>query len=108
AAVWGTRGLVAMIPESLSLPNVTAVRIDRNVLLFAVLVTLATGVLFGLAPALRAGRVDLRAALVVAEVALSMVLLVGAGLLIRSFARLLQVDAGFVADWVLTLRLSTG
>ena len=124
-SVWTTRALVAMIPESIAVHNVTAVGIDRSVLAFAILATLATGVLFGLAPALRAGRVDLqdalkegargattgrsrtRAALVVAEVALSMVLLVGAGLLIRSFARLLEVDPGFASNRVLTMRLST-
>jgi putative ABC transport system permease protein len=124
-SVWATRALVALIPESIAVHNVAAVGIDRNVLAFAILATVATGVLFGLAPALWAGRRDLhdalkegargattgrsrtRAALVVAEVALSMVLLVGAGLLIRSFARLIAVDPGFASERVLTMRLST-
>ena len=126
AAVGATRLLVAMIPDSMSIYNVTAVGLDRTVLLFTLVITLATGVLFGVAPALKASRIDLhdalkegargtsgasgrtRAALVVAEVALSMVLLVGAGLLIRSFERLLDVEPGFQAGKVLTMRLAPG
>jgi putative ABC transport system permease protein len=126
AAVWATRALVAMIPDSMSVHNVTAVGVDRNVLLFAVLATFGTGILFGVTPAVKAGGVDLhdalkegargasaggsrtRSLLVVVEVALSMILLVGAGLLIRSFTRLLEVNPGFEAGKVLTMRVSTG
>ena len=57
AAVWATRGLVAMIPDSMSLNNVT-IAVDRTVLLFTMAITCATGLLFGVAPALRAGRID--------------------------------------------------
>jgi putative ABC transport system permease protein len=125
AAAWATRALVAMIPETVAVHNVTAVVVDRTVLLFTLGIAVATGVLFGIVPAARAGRIALhdtlkdggrgtssgrsrtRAALVVAEVALSIVLLVGAGLLIRSFDRLLHVDPGFDEERVLTMRLST-
>jgi putative ABC transport system permease protein len=94
-----------------------------SVLLFAAGVSLAVGILFGLIPALQTGRVSLtvdlragnrvstgrerlRSALVVAEVALTLVLLVGAGLLTRSLSNLISVDKGFSADSVLTFNLS--
>ncbi|MBV9774630.1 MAG: ABC transporter permease [Gemmatimonadetes bacterium] len=99
--------------------------IDRNVLLFTLVVSLGTGILFGLAPALRATRADvqgtlkdggrgstsgvrqgrLRGSLVVGELALAMVLLVGATLMIRSFLRLQGADPGFDTSSVLTLRV---
>jgi len=99
------------------------VRLSLPVLAFAIVVSLVAGVLFGLAPAFDAGRQStrasigdaarvtssrsgLRAALVVAEVSLTLVLLVGAGLLMRSFAKLLVVDKGFSADQVLTFTVS--
>jgi putative ABC transport system permease protein len=126
AAIWATQVLVAMIPETMAVHNVADVGVDRAVLLFTLGIALATGVLFGMVPAARAGtRIGLhdtlkdggrgtssarsrtRATLVVAEVALSIVLMVGAGLLIRSFDRLLRVDPGFDAERVLTMRLST-
>lgn len=93
------------------------------VLLFGILLTLVIGVLFGMAPALRAGRAQmtelrdgtrvaggrdrLRQALVVGEVALTLILLAGAGLLGRSLMRLVEVDRGFSGDSVITFRLST-
>jgi putative ABC transport system permease protein len=108
-----------------SIPRVQDVSLDATVLLFALAVSLATGVLFGLVPAWQASRASVagvlkeggrssatgggrwtRNALLVAEVALSLVLLVGAALLLRSFARLGDVDPGFRAEGVLTFRVS--
>lgn len=101
------------------------VRIDAPVLAFTVLVSIATGILFGLAPAFSSGRYAsealkqgggrtttsrgrrrLRAGLVVAQVAVSFMLLIGAGLMIRSFVKLQQVNPGFSPDRLLTMRLS--
>ncbi|HJQ26105.1 MAG TPA: ABC transporter permease [Blastocatellia bacterium] len=107
------------------IPRLQEVALDVRVLGFTLLVSLLTSVVFGLVPAYQAvkfdlqtalkeggraaasarGRSRLRAALVIAEVALSLVLLVGAGLLIKSFWRLRQIDTGFRAEQVLTLRL---
>jgi predicted permease len=110
---------------STAFPRVAGTGIDLSVLLFTVLVTLGTGILFGLAPVFHSARQStdqtlkegtrgtsngssntLRGALVVAELALSLMLLAGAGLLIRSFLRLGDVNAGFRPDGVLTMRLS--
>src|SRR5262245_5485740 len=121
-AMWGVDLLKALSPENL--PRAQDVRLDGSVLIFTLLLSLLTGVIFGLIPALRAARTDLnemlneggrsgeglrrnrlRGALVVAEVALSLVLLVGAGLLINSFARLTRVDPGFDPHQVLTLQV---
>jgi putative ABC transport system permease protein len=112
-AMWGVELLVASSP--VDIPRLQDVALDARVVAFTLLVSVLTGVIFGLAPALQAARVDLndvlkeggrgasagasrsrlRAALVVAEVALSLVLLVGAGLLLKSFAKLTNVDPGF-------------
>jgi putative ABC transport system permease protein len=107
-----------------SMPRAAEISLDPRVLLFSGLVAVLTGILFGLAPAWHASRVDLqgtlkeagrgatstraglRQGLVIAEVALTFVLLVGAGLMLLSFHRLLQVNPGFAADRVLTFRLS--
>ncbi len=119
----GVRALLAMNPGYI--PRLGELRIDPAVLGFTLLVSLATGLLFGLAPALRAFRPDLqgnlkeggktsaggsarhrlRSALVVAEVALALVVLVGAGLLARSLLRLQALDLGFDAGNVLTMQL---
>jgi putative ABC transport system permease protein len=107
------------------LPRTSEVGIDGRVLLFSLSLSLVAGIVFGLAPALRATRADLnaelkeggggsaggsssrvRSALVIAEVALSLMLLVGAGLLIKSFARLERISPGFEAGTLLTVRLS--
>src|SRR5262249_48821049 len=103
---------------------VAAITIDLRVLGFTLLITLVTGLLFGFLPALRFSRTDLnvslkeggrgggihgrglRNALMVSEVALAIVLLVGAGLLIRSFAQLVDVDPGYRAENLLTARIA--
>jgi putative ABC transport system permease protein len=108
-----------------SIPRASELALDRTVLAFAVLVSLATGVIFGLVPAWQASRAGLgtvlkeggrssstsggrwvRSTLLVAEVALSIVLLVGASLLLRSFAKLTSVDPGFTPDRVLAFRVA--
>jgi predicted permease len=115
---------------SRSVPRLHEIAMNGRVLLFTALVSVASGILFGLAPAMRLGRLDLhgnlkdvsrgatdagamwgrgrnlRRLLVVVELALSVVLLIGAGLLIRSFARLQNVSPGFTASNVLTLELT--
>lgn len=116
------RSLVALLPPSL--PRLADVTVSWSVLLFAVAVTLGAGIAFGLAPALYAGRVDLAAALnseargstggrarartgralVVTEFALSLVLMIAAGLLLRSFRDLLNARLGFDPQHVVTIR----
>jgi predicted permease len=121
----GLRGLLAIIPQGAPLPRSEPIMIDGPVLLFTVVVSLATAILFGLAPALRLSRVPLedalkqgtprsagghrrlRQALVVAEISLAMLLAVGAGLMLRSFDRLLAVDPGFDTPHVVTMHLFT-
>jgi predicted permease len=122
--VWaGVRLLVAIAPPEL--PRLNEIQPDLTVLLFTAVVSLAAGVLVGAAPAIAAGRGDvqdalkdvsrgvvgsvlrqrMRAALVVGEIALAVVLTIGAGLLLRSFVALLAVDPGFRADNLLTLQV---
>jgi putative ABC transport system permease protein len=120
-AQWAIDGLRALGPEQL--PRLQAVSVDGRILFFTLGVTLLTGVLFGLAPALQAGQFNLNAllkeggrgggqrrrlrdALVIIEVALALALLAGAGLLIRSFWKLQQTDPGFNPDRVLTASIS--
>ena len=122
-AQWSVKSLVALNPN---LPRASEVGIDTNVVVFTLLVSLATGLLFGLVPALqtshtnlqetlkdgsRSGTADfagrtLRRGLVIAEVALSLTLLIGAGLLIKSVARLQGVDPGFNPQGVLVFNLN--
>ncbi|MBZ5560709.1 MAG: ABC transporter permease, partial [Acidobacteriia bacterium] len=121
ALAWAlTRGLVALDP--LKIPRVQDIAIDGRVLAFTGVVSIVTGVIFGIVPALQSARADLqpvlkeggrdsrvatgwlRRGLVVAEIAASVVLVAAAMLLARSFERLLGVDAGFNASHVLTLR----
>jgi putative ABC transport system permease protein len=122
-AQWGANALVAAIPETQlqSMPYLRDAGLNIPVLLFLCGVTLATGILFGLAPGLSmarspvndvlkdesrggtsAGHARLRNAFVIAELAISLVLLVGAGLMVRSLRALLRQDPGFAAHNVLT------
>ena len=123
-ARWGLKALIAL--SASSYPRVAGTTIDGQVLAFTMLISLATGVIFGIAPAIQAsrnvthdslkegGRTSMGGAasqrvrrwLVIAEFALSLVLLVGAGLLMKSFFRLQEVDPGFRPDGVLTMRIS--
>ena len=121
-AFWGVRGLVASLPANV--PRVDEIRVDGVVLAFTGALAVFTGLLFGIAPAwkISSGGVQgalreegrgtvgpahhrLRNALVVTEIALALILLVGAGLLLRSFVRVLAADAGFRAEGVLTANL---
>ena len=117
----GVRLILAMSRDAI--PRASEIGLDAGVLGFAAMVTVLTGILFGLAPAWQAGRFDLhdtlkdtsrgttggrarlRQGLVVAEVALTLVMLVGAGLLLRSFHRLQRVNPGFATRRVLSFRL---
>jgi putative ABC transport system permease protein len=122
-AQWGADLLMALAPDTIT--RVGEIELDKRVLGFTLLVSLLTSLLFGLAPALQSSRPDLnetlkeggkgggsssrvgraRNALIVIEVALALVLLVGAGLLIKSFRRLQEVDPGFDPRNLLTMRL---
>ena len=116
---WGTHALTALGPKEL--PRATEIRIDMPVLWFALAVSISAGLLFGVAPALRASRVDpneslkdvgrstegrarfaYRNLLVTVELALAFVLAMGAGLLSKSLVRLLNVDPGYDPHNVLT------
>jgi putative ABC transport system permease protein len=119
---WAIDGLLKAFPEVL--PRTGEIKTDLAVLGFTFLVSTATGLLFGLAPAWQAGRTDAqlalkdagrsiagskgrwRNALVVAEVALTLVLLIGAGLLLRSFGQLLRTQPGFAYDQLLTFSVA--
>jgi len=122
-AVWGLDLLVAIAPADI--PRIGEIALDRRVVAFTAAVSTITGIVFGLAPALHAARVDLNETLkeggrtpgsgghhvlgrllVVAEVAMSLVLLVAAGLLINSFARVQDVAPGFDQTHLLTLRIA--
>ena len=124
-AYWGLQGLLALAPEG-TLPNYAEPTINGWTFAFALAVTLGCGVLFGLIPALRASRVDLvdslkegargssagfgrriggQQLLVVAETALALVMLIGAGLFVRSLQRQLAVEPGFNAAGVLRARV---
>ncbi|MGH9794392.1 MAG: ABC transporter permease [Candidatus Acidiferrales bacterium] len=123
-ALWGVRVLVAMAPAAL--PRREEIAVDGMVLLFTLAMALATSFVFGLIPALQASRLNLndalkeggrgsggagrrrlRSALVVAEVALSLVVVAGASLLIRSFVKLQGVDPGFGVENVVSMDLSS-
>jgi putative ABC transport system permease protein len=122
-ASWGLNLLVAFNADQI--PRIQEVKLDSVALAFTVFVSVLTGVLFGLAPAMQASKTDLnealkesgrrtadgaagkrlRHALVVAEVALSLMLLIAAGLMVNSFARLLRIDRGFPTENLLTAQM---
>ena len=122
-ALWGVPALLSL--NAGNLPATARIGVDARVLGFALLVSLGTGLLFGLAPALQMARTDLheslkeggrsvghrsslalRRGLVISTVALALTLLIGAGLLIRSFARVVGVDPGFRPDHLLVFNVS--
>ena len=129
-ARWSLDVVRALNPGNI--PRLGDIAIDGRVLAFTFGISMLTGIVFGIVPALRAARVDLnttlkvggrsarsesglgssrqgmRRLLVVAELAISLMLLVGAGLLIRSFARLQSVSPGFDPDHVISMRLGPG
>jgi predicted permease len=117
---WGTKAFATLVPQWY--PQAQEITIDIRVLAFTLAISILTGIMFGLAPALRASRVELtdslkeggrsssagsrhrtRSIFVVAEVALAMVLLVSAGLMMNTFLRVLHASPGFRSDRVLTL-----
>src|SRR5213595_2966543 len=122
-AMFGLRALRTFIPASIS--QVETINIDARVLIFTALVAVVTGIAFGLAPAIQGSNVNLndtlkeggrdsaggskgnraRSLLVIGEVAVSFVLLIGAGLLINSFFHLRNLDPGFRADHLLTMKV---
>ena len=117
-ASWSTRAALILLPSAL--PRAQEISLDARALIFTLVVSLLAGILFGLAPALKISRTDLhetlkgggrgasgtrhrlQGALVVAEMAMAFLLLIGAGLLIRTLARIWSVDPGFDAHNVLT------
>ena len=133
AAIGGTLGVllatwivnVFVASRPVSIPRIDLVGVDTRVMAFAAALSIVTGIVFGLIPALRASTPDLvttlkqtgrgagsgrsrrfRSILVVAEVGLAVVLLVGAGLMIRSFAKLTAIETGFDPEGVVTLRVT--
>ena len=121
-AVWGTKATLAALPTAL--PRASEIGLDIRVVIFTVGITLLTGILAGLAPALRTsqerfnetlkesgrganpGRVRAQGIFVAVEMALALVLLVGAGLMVRSLSALWRIDPGFRADNVTTFGLN--
>jgi len=126
ALAWsGVRLLTTGVGDQIAFPRIDSIGLDGRVLAFTAAVALLSGIIFGFAPALTSAAVNLnealkeggrtgssgrtgtlRSAFVVIEVALALVLLVGAGLLLRSFARILSTDPGFSADHVMTAQLT--
>ncbi|HKZ81182.1 MAG TPA: ABC transporter permease [Pyrinomonadaceae bacterium] len=123
-AFWGVDLLVATLPDTQlnALPFLKSLRIDTNMLAFSFGLSLLTGIIFGMAPALQASRLDLnevlkeggrttssgsghrlRGVFVMTEIALAVVLLIGAGLLMKSLLRLLQTSPGFNPENMLTM-----
>jgi predicted permease len=127
-AVWGTRAIASLVPKGFtnSVYDLNNIPLDWQAFVFTFALSLLTGIVFGLAPALTASKPDLISALrnsrsfglmsfglrslrgwlVVVELALAIVLLLGAGLLVRSFNKLMTLDLGFDRENVLTFRVS--
>jgi predicted permease len=121
-ATWATRALIRTLPAAL--PRSNEISLDSRVLLFTIGLSLLAGIIFGLAPALKTSRADLQEILkesgrggtsarhrlqgvfVAGEIAMALVLLVGAGLMIRSLAALWKVNPGFNPDHAITFNLS--
>jgi predicted permease len=121
-AAWGTRAALGILPEAL--PRAEQVGVDAHVLLFTAGISLLAGILFGLVPALKTSRPDMNETLkqggrgssgsrhgvqtvfVVAEMALALVLLIGAGLMVRSLSQLWKTDPGFDPHNAMTFGLS--
>jgi putative ABC transport system permease protein len=122
-AFWGIEFLSAIVPETVRIPRIDQLVIDQRVLAFTLLAALLAGVMFGLAPALQSVRTSVQDSLssrgatsgvrgrriggllVISQIALALMLLIGAGLLTRSFVELQRVDPGLDAKNVLTLRI---
>jgi len=123
-AYWGLPALVATLPQNqlIAMPFLKSLHIDLGILGFSFGLSLLTGIVFGIAPALQSSRLDLnevlkeggrqssagggqrlRSALVVGEIAMAVVLLVGAGLMMKSLLRLLQTNVGFNTENLLTM-----
>jgi putative ABC transport system permease protein len=121
-AYWGLRAIVGIAPATL--PDLDKATLDGRVLTFTLVVSLFTGVLFGILPALHISKPDLHSSLkesgrgsssgqsrkifqmlVITEMALALMLLVGAGLLIRSFSQILSIEPGFKPENLLTMDL---
>src|SRR6266403_5542598 len=123
-AKWGTEALIVTVPQNI--PRIGAIQLDGAVLAFTLFISIATGVVFGLVPALQASHVDLnnalktggrigtggehkhrlRNGLVMGEIALALVLLVCAGLLIQTFAKLGRVQTGLRTENLFTARVN--
>ena len=125
-AYWGVPALVAALPQNQlnAMPFLKTLGLDASILAFSFGLSLVTGLIFGLAPALQSSRLDLnevlkeggrnmsagaghrlRSAMVVTEIALAVVLLVGAGLMMKSLLRLLQTNVGFETENLLTMTM---
>ena len=122
-AYWGVPTIIRMLPTGFPLPRMGEIAVDHSVLAFTLFVSLGCGLFFGILPALQVSRSQiseglhqggrtgtassrrLRDALVIAEVALALLLVTGAGLLLRSFILLNQVDPGFRPERLLTFRM---
>ena len=124
-AGWGLELLIGILPSKEAFQLPVEIRIDRGVMLFTLVISALTGIVFGLVPALQASRPDVneclkeggrsgsnaghqrtRNALIIAEIAIALVLLIGAGLLAQSFVRLRQVDLGYEPKGLLTMWVS--